>query len=97
MRAVTLFFVANIVLFFLAGLARLHVGVPFFIWVGIFNVAIVAQFWAFANDIYTPEQGKRPVRDRRAGQQHRRLAGRAVGASDPPAGPYRLLLLAAGS
>jgi AAA family ATP:ADP antiporter len=27
--------------------------------VGIFNVMIIAQFWAFANDVYTPEQGKR--------------------------------------
>ncbi len=31
----------------------------FFIWVGIFNLMIVAQFWAFANDVYTVEQGKR--------------------------------------
>lgn len=59
LRGVTLFFVANIVLFFVAGLAKLHVGVAFFVWVGIFNVMIVAQYWAFANDIYTPEQGKR--------------------------------------
>jgi len=59
LRGVTLFFVANVVLFFLAGRAGLHVGVVFFVWVGIFNVMTVAQYWAFANDIYTPEQGKR--------------------------------------
>lgn len=35
------------------------VGFAFFIWVGIFNLLIVAQFWSFANDIYTEEQGKR--------------------------------------
>ena len=36
------------------------IGVPFFIWVGIFNVTMIAaQFWAFAADIYDEEQGKR--------------------------------------
>ena len=31
----------------------------FFIWVGIFNVMAVAQFWAFANDLYSEKDGKR--------------------------------------
>jgi AAA family ATP:ADP antiporter len=35
------------------------VPVIFYIWVGIFNMMVVAQFWAFANDIYNEEQGKR--------------------------------------
>jgi len=56
---VTLFFVANIGLFLLALGAGLKVGIPYFLWVGIFNVMVIAQFWAFANDLYTPEQGKR--------------------------------------
>jgi AAA family ATP:ADP antiporter len=34
-------------------------GIAFFVWVGIFNMMIVAQFWSYANDVYTPEQGKR--------------------------------------
>jgi AAA family ATP:ADP antiporter len=34
-------------------------GIAFFIWVGIFNLMIIAQFWSFANDVYTEEQGKR--------------------------------------
>jgi AAA family ATP:ADP antiporter len=56
---VYLFFVSNLVVF--AALARtpLHIGVAFFLWVGIFNYTAIAQFWAFAADIYTPEQGKR--------------------------------------
>jgi AAA family ATP:ADP antiporter len=33
--------------------------IAFFIWVGIFNLISVAQFWSFANDIYTEEAGKR--------------------------------------
>ena len=34
-------------------------GLVFFLWVGIFNIMVVAQFWSFANDIYTEEAGKR--------------------------------------
>jgi AAA family ATP:ADP antiporter len=34
-------------------------GIPFFLWVGIFNVVTIAQFWSFAADTYTEEQGKR--------------------------------------
>ena len=40
-------------------MGQLALGVAFFIWVGIFNVMIIAQFWGFANDVYTVEQGKR--------------------------------------
>ena len=42
-----------------AGGGQLALGVSFFIWVGIFNLMIVAQFWAFANDVYNVAQGKR--------------------------------------
>ena len=56
---VTLFFASNLVLFLVALRAGLHVGIVYFLWVGIFNLMVIAQFWAFANDLYTPEQGKR--------------------------------------
>jgi len=56
---VTMFFVSNIVLFLLALSAGLHIGIAYFLWVGIFNLMVIAQFWAFAADLYTPEQGKR--------------------------------------
>ena len=46
---VTLFFVMNIGLFLLALQAGLHVGIVYFLWIGIFNVMVIAQFWAFAN------------------------------------------------
>ncbi len=58
-RWVTLFFVSHLVLFYVAVKASLHVGVIYFLWVGIFNLMVIAQFWAFANDIYTQDQGKR--------------------------------------
>jgi ATP:ADP antiporter, AAA family len=58
-NAVTLFFVVCLAGFY--GLSGLQVplGVPFFLWVGIFNLMIVSQFWAFANDVYTVDEGKR--------------------------------------
>jgi len=56
---VSLFFASNILLFVLATTAHLTIGVAFFLWLGIYNVMVIAQFWAFANDVYTPEQGKR--------------------------------------
>ena len=31
----------------------------FFVWIGIFSMMIVAQFWAFANDVYSKEEGER--------------------------------------
>ena len=56
---VTLFFASHLVLFLIALGAGWHVGVPYFLWVGIFNLMVIAQFWAFATDLYTQEQGKR--------------------------------------
>jgi AAA family ATP:ADP antiporter len=57
---VTLFFVANIVAFALAVAARIEfVGIAFYVWVGFFSLSIIAQFWSYANDIYTKEAGNR--------------------------------------
>jgi len=60
--SVTLFFISNLVLFYIlseAGMSLSVMGVVFWIWVSIFNVFIIAQFWAFSNDIYSEEAGKR--------------------------------------
>lgn len=35
------------------------IGITFYIWLGIVNVFLIAQFWSYANDVYTEEQGKR--------------------------------------
>jgi AAA family ATP:ADP antiporter len=71
-NGVTAFFIACLVGFFVwaravgtdagthaDGGSALALGVAFFVWVGVFNLMVVAQFWAFANDVYTVEQGKR--------------------------------------
>jgi ATP:ADP antiporter, AAA family len=51
---------ACIQIFFLTGLAGLpYVGFAFYVFVGIFSLTLVAQFWSFANDIYLKAEGDR--------------------------------------
>ena len=59
LSGMTLFFISNLVFFIFAGRAGMEVGIAYFIWLGVFSFMVVSQFWAFANDIYTEEQGKR--------------------------------------
>jgi AAA family ATP:ADP antiporter len=48
---VTLFFISNLAIFFAMAVANTpYLGVAYFIWVGIFNLMIIAQFWSFANE-----------------------------------------------
>ncbi|MGD9345930.1 MAG: Npt1/Npt2 family nucleotide transporter [Candidatus Aminicenantes bacterium] len=59
---VTLFFISNLVIFYALSFMDISlgtIGIIFFIWIGVFNVMVPAQFWGFANDIYNPEEGKR--------------------------------------
>jgi AAA family ATP:ADP antiporter len=61
-NSVTMFFVVTLIGFFVVGRMGVYptlVAVLFFLWVGVFNLMIIAQFWSFANDLYSPEQGKR--------------------------------------
>jgi ATP:ADP antiporter, AAA family len=58
----TSFFISNLVLFYAlnaGGMAVKPMGIMFFVWIGIFNYFVIAQFWGFANDLYTDEVGKR--------------------------------------
>lgn len=62
----TLFCMANMLVFwalqpgFLFERAPLpFVGIAFYLWVGMFAVFVVAQFWAFAADLYSEERGNR--------------------------------------
>jgi ATP:ADP antiporter, AAA family len=56
---ITVFLALNLLAFVLLGRAGVAIGVPFFIWLGVFNVMIVAQFWAFAADLFNVEAGER--------------------------------------
>jgi len=59
---VTLFCISNLIIFNImnwAGVSVAVMGIVFFIWIGMYNLLIPAQFWGFANDIYSEEEGKR--------------------------------------
>ena len=45
--------------FFIANLPA--TGVIFYLWVGMFGVFVVAQFWAFVADLYSDRQGRRLI------------------------------------
>ena len=95
-NGVTLFFIACLVAFFGLSAAGVSVGVPFFIWVGIFNLMVIAQLWAFANDVYTVEQGKRLFAIVGFGASLGAIAGSFVtGKLVAVYGPYPFMLAAA--
>jgi len=60
----TLFCMMNMLVFWALQpnflLSRLpYIGIAFYLWVGMFAVFVVAQFWAFAADLYSEERGNR--------------------------------------
>ena len=57
-NVVTIFFGCCLALFYILALSRVPLGVAFYLWIGIFNLMLPAQLWAFSNDLYTPEAGK---------------------------------------
>jgi len=95
-NGVTLFFIACLVAFFALSRVGVAVGVPFFIWVGIFNLMVVAQLWAFTNDVYSVEQGKRLFAIVGVGASLGAIAGSfATGQLVKRWGPYPFMLGAA--
>ena len=57
---VTLIFIGCLVAFWILSRVGVpYLGYAFFVWVGIFSVMVVAQFWSYANDVYSNEAGKR--------------------------------------
>jgi AAA family ATP:ADP antiporter len=84
-------------MFYVLAHARAPIGLAFYLWLGIFNVLVVANFWSFANDLYTEEQGKRLFAVIGIGAS----IGAIVGAFVPHLlhrviGMYGLMLVAAG-
>jgi AAA family ATP:ADP antiporter len=59
LRAVTVFFASNLLLFWAAAMAGWAIAFPFFIWVSIFGVMVIAQLWAFAADSFNLKSGQR--------------------------------------
>lgn len=92
---VTLFFASHLILFYLIGSAGVKVGVAFYLWIGIFNLVVIAQFWAFANDVYTPERGKRLFPFVGLGASLGAVVGSGLTVALAGVGAYRLMLIAA--
>jgi ATP:ADP antiporter, AAA family len=96
---VTLFCISNLVLFNVlnwAGVPVSVMGLVFFIWIGMYNLLIPAQFWGFANDIYSEEEGKRLFPVIAFGASLGAVAGPVVARQLVPLlGSYGMMLLAA--
>jgi AAA family ATP:ADP antiporter len=58
-NVVTTFFMSCLVVFYVLAQFQVPLAIVFFLSIGIFNLMIVAQFWSFANDVYSKEQGER--------------------------------------
>lgn len=89
--SVYLFFVATFAAFAALALAKAPIGIVFFVWVGVFNVTAIAQFWSFAADIYTPEQGKRLFAVIGIGSSVGAVAGAKIAKLLVPLGPAFLM------
>ena len=72
------FVASNLLVFALLLRANVSIGLSFYLWVGTFNYLLVATFWSFANDVYTPEQGKRLFAIVGVGSSVGALAGAAL-------------------
>ena len=95
-NGITAFFVTNLLVFYALGQAQMRVGMVFFLWVGLFNLMLIAQFWAFANDIYTHDQGKRLFAIIGIGSSLGGIFGaRIAGGLFKPLGPYAMMLVTA--
>lgn len=95
-NGVTAFFASNLVIFYLLGRFQVSLGVVFFLWAGLFNLMLIAQFWAFANDIYTEEQGTRLFAIVGIGSSFGAIFGaEAAHQLFKPLGTYPLMLVAA--
>jgi ATP:ADP antiporter, AAA family len=93
---VFLFFISNLALFALLARTSLQIGLPFFLWVGVFSYTIVAQFWGLAADLCSEEQGKRLFPIIGGGSSIGAVAGAALAKFLVPLGPHALMSTAVG-
>ena len=96
---VTLFFISNLVLFYFIDLLGAPVsvmGIVFFVWIGIYNLLVPAQFWGFANDLYSEDEGRRLFPLIAYGATLGALVGSMVSKLLwKPLGAYRMMLVTA--
>jgi len=94
---VTLFFTACLAGFYILAQFNVPLGIVFYLWVGIFNLMVIAQFWSFTNDIYTPDEGKRLFPLVAFGASAGAVGGSYIsGVIIGPLGVYQMMLVAGG-
>jgi len=94
---VTAFFASHLLVFYALGIAGVRISIAFYLWIGVFNMVAVAQFWAFANDVYSSERGKRLFPLVGIGASLGAVLGSAITSFVfENVGPYLLMLVAAG-
>ncbi len=94
---VYLFFVANLLVFFVLFREKIAVDqarTAFFVWVSVFNLFVVSVFWSFMADLYDTAQARRLYGFIAAGGTAGAIAGPAVTTLlAVPLGPVNLLLV----
>ena len=94
---VTVFFIICPPVFYLLAQFGVPLGMIYFVWIGIFSLMIVAQFWSFANDVYSKEEGERLLVIVGLGASLGAVAGaRVADRLIEPFGVLQLMLLGAG-
>ena len=97
-QAVTVFFIATLLLFYFLYEAGAAIYFPFYIWVGLYGTMLIAQFWALAADHFNVKSGQRLFGVFAAGVSLGAMVGPlTVGAFVATLGPGNLLLLVAGA
>ena len=91
---VFLFFISNLAVFAVLAKLDLPIGLPFFLWVGVFSYTVVAQFWGLAADIYSEEQGRRLFPIIGAGSSIGAVTGGLIARSLVRFGPHVLMATA---
>jgi AAA family ATP:ADP antiporter len=95
---VTLFYGLCMELFYvLAQFNVPYLGFAFYVWVGIFSLSIIAQFWSYANDLYDEGSGQRLFPVIAIGATAGAPLGSAISGylSDMGISPYMMLHIAA--
>lgn len=89
------FFIVNLVIFYLMKRAGISIAFQYYVWIGIFGVMVVAQFWAYATDIYNVRSGQRVFPVIMIATTIGGLAGAQFSAfAFPSLGTYGLMLVA---
>ena len=94
-RWITAFFLGNVGVFYFLGRAGVDIGFAYYVWVGVFGVTMLAQFWAHAAHSFDVETGQRLFPVIMAGATFGALAAPALfGVLFPLLGTWNLMLVA---